>query len=270
MSEPSDLYGLALEQFIPERGAMAKSLRAEGQRDEAARVAKLAKPSVAAWAVNQLVRTQGKSVSDLFDAGDALIEAQSAVLDGRGDALALREAGQRERAAVDELSAAARGLLGSSGNEMSPATLDRVSETLHAAALDDDARAQVRGGCLVRELQHIGLGGASLGAGSGGAGSRGAGSRGAPAPAPRGAERAASREHTARVKAAEKAEAAARRQADRAARDLKAAEERRGRAAAALSEAEEALAAAQARARATRREHDDAVQVAEAARRGRV
>jgi hypothetical protein len=49
-------------------------------------VAKLRKPSVAAWAVNQLVRTQGRAIGELFDAGDALQRAQSDLLAGRGDA----------------------------------------------------------------------------------------------------------------------------------------------------------------------------------------
>ena len=63
-----DLYGLALEQFIPERGALAKALRADKRREEAAAVAALRKPSGAAWAVNQLVRSQLASVQALFAA----------------------------------------------------------------------------------------------------------------------------------------------------------------------------------------------------------
>ena len=45
-----DLYGLPLERFVPERTALGKALRSEGKREEAAAVAKLVKPSVAAWA----------------------------------------------------------------------------------------------------------------------------------------------------------------------------------------------------------------------------
>src|SRR5947209_12895465 len=153
-----ELYGLPLERFVPERSALAKALRAEGRRTEAAEVAKLPKPSRAAWAVNQLVRTQRRAVTALFEAGDALQRAQAEVIGGRGDARALREAAERERAAVKRLSDAARGLLTDEGHGLTPATLDRVSETLHAAALDDDARKQVEHACLERELRHIGLG----------------------------------------------------------------------------------------------------------------
>ena len=141
MVDRRDLYGLPIERFTAERNALAKELRAEGCRDDAARVAAMRKPSLAAWAVNQLVRTQRRAVKALFDAGDALARSQSDLLAGRGEARALREAGQRERASVTKLVEAASGLLTSEGHELSPSILERVSETLHAAALDKRARA---------------------------------------------------------------------------------------------------------------------------------
>ena len=58
MTDQRELYGLPLDRFVAERAALAKSLRSEGQREQADQVAKRRKPSVAAWAVNQLVRTQ--------------------------------------------------------------------------------------------------------------------------------------------------------------------------------------------------------------------
>src|SRR5207253_699169 len=48
MSEVDDLYGLALDEFVPRRDALAKRLRADGRREEAAEVGALRKPSVAA------------------------------------------------------------------------------------------------------------------------------------------------------------------------------------------------------------------------------
>ena len=153
-----DLYGAPLDRFVPQRAEMTKALRKEGRREEAAEVAALRKPSVAAWAVNQLIRTQARSVKDLFDAGDALRRAHEQAASGRGDAQALRKATQEERAAVDTLIEAARGLLTSDGHELSPSVIDRVAETLRAAALDPDARAQVGDGRLERELRHVGLG----------------------------------------------------------------------------------------------------------------
>jgi hypothetical protein len=250
-----DLYGLPLDRFVPERTALAKALRAGGRREEAAAIAKLAKPSVAAWAVNQLVRTQRRTIKMLFEAGDALQRAQADLVGGQGDARALRDAAARERQAVDDLTRAARGLLTSDGHELTPATLGRVAETLRAAALDDDARAQVRDGCLVRELRHVGLGG-------GGALAAPARARGRPRRAPAPAERAKSeRERAASERAAKEREAArraeadARRAVDRAARALEAARQRRDRAAGALRKAEAAVAEAAESAERAQADH---------------
>jgi len=225
------------------------------------------------------VRSQGGAVHELYEAGDALREAQASLLAGSGDGRALRAANERERAAVETLVAAARGLLDSDGHELSPSVVERIADTLHAAALDEGAREQVRAGRLERELRHAGLG---LGE-----------SVFAPVPAPaRGAkpakepaakrrkpaaaqgetkqqraERARAvrdqaeaakrleRERDAARKAARSAETAARRRAERSAHALRAAEKRRERAAHALGEADEALAAARAEAQAAAAEH---------------
>ena len=57
-----DLYGLPLDRFIPERASLVRELRSGGEREQASVVAALRKPSVAAWAVNQLIRTQRREV----------------------------------------------------------------------------------------------------------------------------------------------------------------------------------------------------------------
>jgi hypothetical protein len=153
-----DLYGLPLEQFVPERTALTKGLRAERKRDEANEIAALRKPSVAAWAVNQLVRTQTRPIQALFDAGDAVVGAVTTGKDGAGN---LRQATGNLRDALGALAEAAEGLLNADGQGLGPATVDKVIETLRAAALDPEARAEVEGGCLTRELQYAGFGLAS-------------------------------------------------------------------------------------------------------------
>ena len=240
MSEASaidDLYGLPLDRFVAERTALARELRGAGRREEAGEVAALRKPSVAAWAVNQLVRTQGRAVDELFEAGDALRKAQDGVLAGRDDAGSLRSAAARERAAVDELSQAARGLLSSQGHELSATIIERVSDTLHAAALDDDARNHVRGGRLERELRHVGLG-------TTGPVPRAAPGRAKDKDKDKAVERAAAEERATARAGARTAEREARRRAERAVRAAEMARERHDRAAEALEAAEQALAAA--------------------------
>jgi hypothetical protein len=154
------LYGLPREEFVGERDALAKQLRAAGSRDEAAAVKALPKPTVAAWAANQAVRSQKRAARELWKAGDALTAAQDAVLAGKGSGAKLREANERERAAVEALVDAARGLLGTSGGDLSEATIERVRETLHAGAIDSEAREEVAAGRAFRERSPQGLFGA--------------------------------------------------------------------------------------------------------------
>jgi hypothetical protein len=244
VTDADALYGLPLERFTPERNALARKLRQEGNRNAADAVSKLQKPTVAAWAVNQLVRTQRREVGAMFEAGDALHKAQADVLARRGSAGELRRAAERERAAVAKLMEKARGLLTSQGHELSQATLERVAETLDAAALDQDARSRVRDGRLERELRHIGLGAAGSVAAPMPARSGSRASKAKPQP-----ERPRSdRDRAEKLRAARKAAGDARRIAERARRELKAAQERHDRAAEALREAGDALAAARERA----------------------
>ena len=98
------LYGLPREEFVGERDALAKELRADGRRDEAAAVKALAKPTVAAWAANQAVRSQKSAARELWKAGDQLSAAQDALLAGKGSGAKLREATEAERAAVERWS----------------------------------------------------------------------------------------------------------------------------------------------------------------------
>ena len=84
-------------------------------------MAALRKPSVAAWAVNQLVRTQAASAKELFGAGDALRRAHEqaasrAAVTPRRCARRPRTSAPRSTALVE----AARGLLSSDGHELSP------------------------------------------------------------------------------------------------------------------------------------------------------
>ena len=256
--ELDDLYGVPLDRFVPERAALVRALRSAGEREQASAVAALRKPSVAAWAVNQLVRTRRAEVDGLLRAGDALREAQAGVLSGGADARDLRSAADQERRAVSDLVDTARGLLSSSGHELSATTLERVADTLHAAALDDDARGQVSNGRLVRELRHVGLG-AGLGdafavapaqarparPAKGEAATQRGAAKGETAKQRRSAE-AAQREREAARKQARAAERDAAREVDRSERALRVAEDRRDRAAEALRQADDAAAEAQA------------------------
>jgi hypothetical protein len=156
--EADELYGLPLRDFVPARDALAKQLRGAGRRDDAAAVKALRRPSVAAWTVNQLMRTQRQAARELLDSGQALLDAQAAVLGGERPAAGLRAAAERQRAAVDVLSAQAPGLLDEQGRGPSSPTLDRVAETLHAVSLDPELHDDAAAGRLLDAHRHVGLG----------------------------------------------------------------------------------------------------------------
>ena len=133
------LYGLPFDDFIAERDATAKALRKEGEKEAAAEVAKLPKPSQVAWVANQLGRA---GADDLLAAGDAVREAQL----GGGGREALREATAAQRAAVEELLTEAEKL-----RPLSRDHKDRLRTLLLAIAGDEDVRAAFEAGRLVEE-----------------------------------------------------------------------------------------------------------------------
>jgi hypothetical protein len=151
------LYGLPLERFTVERNALAKRLRGEGDREAAKRVAALRKPSVAAWTINQLVRSRPKDVTEFARAAAALRDAQAALIERRGSSAALREARAAEREAADRLVELARGLF-PGGREAGQATLERVAATLHAATAEEEVLAAVLSGRLLTEREPSGFG----------------------------------------------------------------------------------------------------------------
>ena len=123
-SEIDRLYGLALEEFTKERDALARKLRADGNRDDAASVAELRKPVLAAWVVNQLARERRADV-------EALVEAAAAIRAGKPDA------DERFRTTADGLARAAREVLAEAGRRSSDAVLRDVATTLRAASAAD-------------------------------------------------------------------------------------------------------------------------------------
>jgi hypothetical protein len=140
VAEAADrLYGVPFEDFVSERTAAAKALRADGDKEAAAKVAKLPKPSQVAWVANQLARS---GAGDLLDAGEALREAQL----GGGGREAVREAAAAEREAVDALMKRAGEL-----RELSRDAADRLRALLHSVAADEEVREAFAAGRLVAE-----------------------------------------------------------------------------------------------------------------------
>src|SRR4051794_28405384 len=109
-----ELFSLPPEEFTAARNALAKRVRADGDRAGADEIKALRKPSMTAWALNQLVRRQPQGVDQLLEAGRALREAHERALEG--DASGLRDAGRAQQQAVSELARQAAAILDEAGS----------------------------------------------------------------------------------------------------------------------------------------------------------
>jgi hypothetical protein len=146
----AELYRLPREEFTGARNDLVKRLRGDGDRAGADRVKGLAKPTAAAWIVNQLSRDAGGDLKKLLSAGERMRTA--------GTATKLRAAAATEREAITRLLGRVEEVAG----PQSAATTERVRETLHAAAGDPEVGALVSAGCLTREQRLVGFGGVAL------------------------------------------------------------------------------------------------------------
>jgi hypothetical protein len=155
--EGDGLYALPLDEFTKARDALAARLKSAGDVAEAAGVKALKKPTTPAWAVNQLARSSRDTVEQLIAAADRLRHAQQKLLHG-GPAQEVWEATLAEREALGSLTEDAERILTEAGYGASRATLDKVSDTLAAAAADPRGRALLRRGILTQEMQRAGFG----------------------------------------------------------------------------------------------------------------
>jgi hypothetical protein len=154
-----ELFGLPPEEFVAARDEVARRLRREGDAEAARRVKALRRPSLSAWAVNQLARSQQRALEGLLAAGERLRAAHQAALAG-GDAADLRAATRAEREAVVGLVSAALDRLREAGHPTTETTRDRIAATLHAGAASPEAADLVRHGRLTADLDPSGFGAA--------------------------------------------------------------------------------------------------------------
>ena len=155
--EVDELYGLPLDEFTAARNALAKKLRADGERERADEVQALAKPSVAVWTVNQLARRRGAARREA--ARGRRVAAPCAGAGARGRRPGEAPGGGEEASASSsrELRRDARDLLTESGRPAGDALLERVAATLSSAAVDPEARPLLEAGRLTEEVEASGF-----------------------------------------------------------------------------------------------------------------
>lgn len=137
--EVDGLFKLPLAEFIEARNALAKRLKQSGRADDANLVKTLVKPSVSAWAVNQLYWNHRVAFDRLLAAGHRFHKAQASGLSGK--VADLRGSLDARREALLRLSELAESVLSDAGHSPSPDTIRRVTTTLegisaHASVAD--------------------------------------------------------------------------------------------------------------------------------------
>jgi hypothetical protein len=115
------LFQAPHEQFVAERKRLAGELKAAGDKDGAARLAKLARPPISAWVVDQLWWRARPAFEALFETAERVRRGELGGAAAHRDALA-------------KLRAQAVQILSESQHGTSEATLRRVIQTLSALA----------------------------------------------------------------------------------------------------------------------------------------
>jgi DNA repair exonuclease SbcCD ATPase subunit len=152
LSLAGDLYGGLPAEFTPDRTAAEKAAKADGDKDLAAAVKALKRPSVGAWAVNLLVRRETEQIDQVLTLAASLRAAAEAL-----DGAELRALTKQRRQLTSALTTRARQLALEQGTRLTQAVADQVEGTLNAAMLDAGAAEAVRTGLLVTTLSATGI-----------------------------------------------------------------------------------------------------------------
>jgi hypothetical protein len=147
------LYGVKPAEFVAARGELAKQAQAAGDKELAAKIKALRKPTVAAWLVNQLARERPDELNELLDLGRDLREGMGGV-----DADGLRELTRRRHQLVAGLVRQARELAAADGQKVADDAARGVQTTLEATLSDADSADAVAAGCLSEPLEVSGFG----------------------------------------------------------------------------------------------------------------
>ncbi|MEU6645159.1 hypothetical protein ABZ863_21715 [Saccharomonospora sp. NPDC046836] len=144
-SVADELYGLDRDEFVAVRGQRAAEARDASNRELAARIRELRKPTSAAWLVNGLARRARRQIGELAELGEALRNAHAELAGERLRALS-RQRHELIQALTDEAVRLAGGPVGES-------VVHEVYDTLDAALADPAAGALVAAGRLTTALQ---------------------------------------------------------------------------------------------------------------------
>jgi hypothetical protein len=140
-----DLFTAAPEEFVAARNALAKSLRASGQKEAAAEIAGLRRPTVSDWALNVVAHRHPDAVAALLDAAAELRRIQAGAIEGRGGDV--RGALGTMRAAATAVHRQADDVLAGAGRDRG-AQAAAITGRLAEVAANEEIAEQLRAGRL--------------------------------------------------------------------------------------------------------------------------
>ena len=150
-TDPVDeLFSGALADFIKRRDALVKELKQAGDKDTAAAVKALRKPSTAAWSVNQVARRRPDDVDALIASAREVHAAQARAVQGK-DAGELRTTTERWRKQIHSLAADV-------ANDAGEQYRDDAAATFEAASTSEEWSGVLRSGRLMTTLSPSGFG----------------------------------------------------------------------------------------------------------------
>ncbi len=143
------------DEFVAARNALVKELKANRQRDEAAEVAGLRRPSWVDWALNMAAVDHAGEIARFVDAAELMRDAQRGAVTGRGD-VDLRAAMTGLRDRTGELARCVNRVLTGHGR---PPALPEITERLAEIATSDRSADRLRAGLLLGDAgEDVGLG----------------------------------------------------------------------------------------------------------------
>lgn len=150
-----ELYSQPMPEFTARRRALAAAAKKAGEKEVAAQIGALRKPTLSADTVNRLVRAAPDQIDELLQLGVSLRAAEKAL-----NGAALRELSGQRRRLVHDLAQLAFDLT----DQPSPSASVReeVTSTLNAALADENILDMMMSGALVTQARWDGFGSTSL------------------------------------------------------------------------------------------------------------
>jgi hypothetical protein len=129
-----ELYATPPPEFVSRREILTAAARTDGRVEDARRIHAARRPSLAAWTMNLLLRSEPEESRRFLELGRALREAYQSL-----DADGIKELSEQRRSIVAAMSRQAAGLAAEAGHRLSEPVRRDVEATLRAVLADQEA-----------------------------------------------------------------------------------------------------------------------------------